>query len=175
MTEQNAARRLPVDKLLAGAAFILGLLTILGAWASQLIGGLVPCELCWGQRVPYYWGLPILATILILWNRLPLTVWYIAMAAVLAIFAWSVYLGGYHAGVEWGFWPGPASCSGIGSGDLSFDSLLSGDLEPVISCDTVQFRDPVLQFSLAGWNAIISAAIVLMIGAAMLVQARRRA
>ena len=42
--------------------------------------GLVPCELCLEQRLAYYWGLPVLAAILVLWNRLPLPVWYIAMA-----------------------------------------------------------------------------------------------
>lgn len=169
----DTARRLPLDKILAGLAFLIGLATILGAWGSQIIGGLVPCELCWGQRVPYYWGLPILAAILLLWNRLPLTVWYIAMAIVAAIFVWSAYLGGYHAGVEWGFWPGPTSCTGIGLGEINLDDLAAGNLEPVVACDAVQFRDPVLQFSLAGWNAVISAAAALLIGAAMLVQARR--
>jgi disulfide bond formation protein DsbB len=78
----------PLDKIAAGLAFVLGLVTILGALGSQFIGGLQPCELCLEQRLPYYWGLPLLALILILWNRLPLTVWYVAMAIVAALFAW---------------------------------------------------------------------------------------
>src|ERR1700709_516510 len=94
-----------LDKKAAALAFVLGLVAILGAWASQLWGGLVPCELCLGERAPYYWGLPILAVMLLLWNRLPLAVWYIGIALVAAIFVWSLYLGGFHAGVEWKFWP----------------------------------------------------------------------
>ena len=165
----NNAR--PLDKLAAGVAFLLGLATILGALGSQYIGGLQPCELCLEQRLPYYWGLPLLALILVLWNRLPLPVWYVAMAIVTALFAWGTYLGGFHSGVEWGFWPGPTACSGVGDGgSLSLDAL--NDLQPVIGCDVVQFR--FLGISLAGYNALASLAIVVLLAAAMLFQARRR-
>jgi disulfide bond formation protein DsbB len=167
-----AARPLPLDKLLVGLSFVLGLATIAGAWGSQLIGGLVPCDLCLEQRLAYYWGLPVLALVLVAWNRLPLPVWYVAVAIGAAIFAWSTYMAGYHAGVEWGFWPGPTACSGTGTG-LSFDDLAAGSLKPVIACDAVQFR--FIGLSLAGYNALISAAIVLMLLGAMLFQARRKA
>lgn len=158
----------PLDKIAAGLAFILGLATILGALGSQFIGGLQPCELCLEQRLPYYWGLPLLALVLILWNRLPLPVWYLAMAIVAALFAWGTYLGGFHAGVEWGFWPGPTACTGVGEA-LSMDAL--NNLQPVIGCDVVQFR--FLGISLAGYNALISAAIVALLLGAMVLQARR--
>ena len=102
-----------LDKKATGLAFALGLAAILGALGSQVIGGLVPCELCLEQRMAYYWGLPILAAILVLWNRLPLAVWYVVMAVAAAIFVWGTYMGVYHAGVEWGFWPGPTACTGV--------------------------------------------------------------
>ena len=159
----------PIDKIAAGLALILGLVTILGALGSQFIGGLQPCELCLEQRLPYYWGLPPLALILILWNRLPLAVWYVAMAIVAALFAWGAYLGGFHSGVEWGFWPGPTACAGVGD-SLSMDML--DNLQPVIGCDVVQFR--FLGLSLAGYNALISAAIVGLLGLAILFQARNK-
>ena len=41
------------------AVLLLGLLTILGAWGFQVIGGYFPCKLCLEQRVPYYVGLPV--------------------------------------------------------------------------------------------------------------------
>ncbi len=160
----------PLDKLSAGLAFILGLATILGALGSQFIGGLYPCELCLEQRLPYYWGLPLLALILVLWNRLPLPAWYAGMGIVTALFAWGTYLGIYHSGVEWGFWPGPTTCSGTGSGgSISLESLTN--LQPVISCEAVQFR--FLGISLAGYNALISAAIVVLLVTAIVVQYRR--
>src|SRR5262245_27695803 len=104
-----------LDKKAAILAFLLRLGAILGALGSQFIGGLQPCELCLEQRWAYYYGLPLLAAILILWNRLPLTVWYIGITIVAAIFAWGVYMGVYHAGVEWKFWPGPTACTGTGT------------------------------------------------------------
>lgn len=163
--------RAPRDKILAGLAFLLGLAAIAGAWISQLAFGLVPCELCLEQRLAYYIGLPLLALVLVVWNRLPLALWYVLMAAATAIFVWSVYMGGYHAGVEWGFWPGPTACTGIGTG-LSFESLAAGTIERVVPCDEVQFR--FLGLSLAGYNALVSLAIVGLLGGAMLAQARRR-
>jgi disulfide bond formation protein DsbB len=158
----------PLDKLATGLAFVLGLATILGALGSQFIGGLVPCELCLEQRLPYYWGLPLLALILLLWNRAPLRVWFIAMLIATAIFAWSTYMGVFHAGVEWGFWPGPTACTGLGE-SFSLDAL--NDLQPVVGCDVVQFR--FLGISLAGYNALISLAIVALLIAAMVFQWRR--
>jgi disulfide bond formation protein DsbB len=158
----------PLDKLATGLAFVLGLATILGALGSQFIGGLVPCELCLEQRLPYYWGLPLLALILLLWNRAPLRVWFVAMLIATAIFAWSTYMGAFHAGVEWGFWPGPTACTGLGE-SFSMDAL--NDLQPVVGCDVVQFR--LLGISLAGYNALISLAIVALLIAAIIFQWRR--
>jgi disulfide bond formation protein DsbB len=158
------------DKKATLLAFILGLVAILGAWGSQLFGGLVPCELCLEQRLAYYWGLPVIAAILVLWNRLPLTVWYVAMAAAAAIFAWGAYMGIYHAGVEWGFWPGPTACTGLGDPNLSFEDL-GNEIEAVIPCDKVQFR--FLGISLAGYNALVSLAIVALLLVAIVDQVRR--
>ncbi len=169
MTDTTAPRRAPLDKLLVGASFLLGLATILGAWGSQLIGGLYPCELCLEQRLAYYWGLPLLAAILVLWNRLPLAVWYIAIAVAAAIFIWSTYMASYHAGVEWGFWPGPTACTGIGE-TMDFNAL--SNLTPVIGCDVVQFR--FLGISLAGYNALVSLVIVALLVFSIIKQAQGR-
>lgn len=160
-----------LDKKTAGLAFVLGFATILGALGSQYIGGLQPCELCLEQRIPYYWGLPILGGLLLVWNRVRLTVWYVALALVAALFAWGAFMGGYHAGVEWGFWPGPTACSGTGTG-INFDDLNDINAARVVPCDVVQFR--FLGISLAGYNALISAAIVVLLAVAAADQWRRQ-
>lgn len=167
MTNSLAADR---PRLLTTIAFVLGLATIAGAWGSQLFGGLVPCDLCLEQRLAYYWALPVLALVLILWNRLPRTVWFVAIAIVLLIFVWSTWLAGYHAGVEWKFWPGPTACTGTGV-DVSFSDLSNINAAKVIPCDKVQFT--FLGISLAGYNALISLAIVLLLGASMLLRRRK--
>ncbi len=144
-----------LDKKAAAFAFVLGLAAILGALGSQYIGGLQPCELCLEQRVAYYWGLPVLGAVLVLWNRIPVQVWFVAMALVAAIFVWGAYMGIYHAGVEYGLWPGPTACTGTGTG-ISFEDL--NNLTPVVPCDKVQFQ--LWGVSLAGMNALVSLAIV---------------
>lgn len=151
-------------RLLVAISFVLGLATIAGAWGSEILGGLVPCELCLEQRLAYYWGLPVLALILVFWNRLPRAAWLVAMTIAALVFIWSVWMAGYHAGVEWGFWPGPTSCSGLGVA-VSFEDLSNINATRVVPCDAVQFE--FLGLTLAGYNLLISLAIVAMLGTAM--------
>jgi disulfide bond formation protein DsbB len=80
----------------------------------------------------------------------------LAGLAILALAAaGNAVLGGYHAGVEWRFWPGPTECTGpivnFGKAGSLFDNL---DKVRVIRCDEVQFR--FLGISLAGYNVLIS-------------------
>ncbi|HEY0919015.1 disulfide bond formation protein B [Devosia sp.] len=158
------------DRTAATLAFGLGLAAILGALGSQYIGGLYPCELCLEQRLAYYWGLPLLGAVLVLWHRLPRTVWYLAMLLALLIFAWGTYLAVYHAGVEWGFWPGPTACSGTGVA-VSFEQLSDINAARVVPCDKVQWT--LFGLSLAGYNAIVSFGIVGLLAAAMYGRWRR--
>ena len=71
-----------------------------------------------------------------------------------AVFAVETALAVYHAGVEWRWWPGPASCSG-GGGRISLadmTSLLHGPAMHVVRCDEAAWR--LLGLSMAGWNAL---------------------
>jgi len=153
---------------LAFLAFGAGLATILGALGFEYIGGYVPCELCLGQRVPYYAGLPLLGLLLIFWGRVPPKIRLVGTLVLALVFVWSAWLGGYHAGVEWGFWPGPTACTGLG-GDISFDALGSLDALRIVPCDQPQFR--FLGISFAGYNALIS----LLVAAVLFLSARAQA
>lgn len=159
-----------LDKKSSLLAFLLGLVAIGGAWGSQLIGGLVPCELCLEQRIAYYVGLPVLAVVLAAWNRLPLGVWYALMAVVIAAFAWGTYVAGYHAGVEYGFWPGPTACTGTGV-SMSFNDLQNIDAARVVPCDKVQFE--IGGVSMAGMNMLAQLAIIGLLLVAVLDQVTR--
>jgi disulfide bond formation protein DsbB len=147
------------------AAFILALAAILGAWGSQLFGGLIPCELCLLQRQPYYIGLPLLALVLLVWPRLSPALRSLGLGLVALVFVWGTGLGVYHSGVEWGFWPGPTACTGLG-GDLNFADLNNVNATRVVPCDKVQFR--FLGLSLAGYNALVALAVVILTGRAAL-------
>ena len=114
----------------------------------------------------------MLGAILITWNRLPLAVWYLAMAIATAIFIWGAFMGSYHAGVEWGFWPGPTACTGTGIGEISFDALSDLNSARVVPCDVVQFR--FLGISLAGYNALVMLATVALLLISIAAQAGRK-
>ncbi len=140
----------------ANTAFMLGLFTILAALAFEHIGGYLPCELCYAQRIPYYLGLPLLAALIAFWNRVPVPIRIFLTLCIAAIFAWGAWLGGFHAGVEWGFWPGPTSCTGTGAG-VSFGDLNNINATRVVPCDKAQVR--FLGLSFAGLNAIAATAV----------------
>jgi disulfide bond formation protein DsbB len=151
------------DIVAATTVFEIGLLTILGAWAFQLIGGYVPCELCLKERIPYYVGLPLaliafVAAIL----KAPPAVARTLLAVVAVAFLIGAGLGVYHAGAEWGFWPGPSDCGG-GSGTTTNAADLLDSLKGihVVRCDQAAWRLPDVSWgiSFAGWNALISAAL----------------
>lgn len=127
--------------------------TIAGALASQHVFGLVPCKLCLQQRWPYYIGVLLAAVT----AAVPPGVGRRSGFALLGlVFLAGTALAAFHAGVEWGLWPGPTDCAG-GSGpqSRSVDDLL-GSLERirVVNCSEAAWR--LFGLSLAGWNAIIS-------------------
>jgi disulfide bond formation protein DsbB len=150
----------------ANTAFMIGLFTILAALCFEYIGHYIPCELCLGQRIPYYIGLPALAVIIAGWKKIPVLPRIAATFVVACIFIWGTYLGTFHAGVEWGFWPGPTACTGTGGG-IDFGDLNNINETRVVPCDQPQIRFfdltfahfPFDGFSFAGLNAIISALI----------------
>lgn len=145
----------------ARVALGLATATILGALASEILGGLAPCELCLTQRLPYYFGIPILLASLLAPAK---SVRVGLRLCALAFFLWGTYLGVYHAGVEWKLSAGPTACTGTGS-DFSFDALANLNDARFVPCDQVQFR--FLGLSLAGWNAGLSLLISVLVGVSL--------
>jgi disulfide bond formation protein DsbB len=137
-------------------ALLLSVGVILTALGFEHIGGYLPCPLCTMQRYAYYAAIPLLflALVLVAMER-PGLACLIFVLVGLAYLA-NAGLGVYHAGAEWKFWPGPATCAAA-SDDLatSAGSLLK-DLErvQVIRCDEAAWRFMGLSF--AGWNVLIS-------------------
>ena len=131
--------------------------TIAGAWIFQAFGYL-PCELCLKQRYAYYGGAPIAAILAYASTGRARGIVAAGMIGLALIFAANAVLGAYHAGVEWRFWPGPSGCTGIIAGPPNAADLMKTlQNAKVVACDEVQLR--ILGLSLAGWNALISAAL----------------
>jgi disulfide bond formation protein DsbB len=141
------------------AGLLLGIATatIAGAWFTELGLGYVPCKLCLLQRWPYYFAIPLAGLAFLIAGPLkkPFAA-RPAFAALAMIFMVSAALGLHHAGVEYGWWAGPADCSGkLDAGPANaIDLMAAMQKTRIVSCTQASLK--VLGFSLAGWNALIS-------------------
>ena len=117
-----------------------------GAYIAQYGFGLPPCEMCWWQRYPHFAALGIGLAAYVL---KPSQVW--SALAGLAIIT-SGLIGGFHAGVEYGWWPGITGCSALPSGTDVMDFTAA----PLIRCDVAPWS--LFGISLAGFNFLISSA-----------------
>ncbi len=115
-----------------------------GAYVAQYGFDLFPCEMCWWQRYPHFaaLGLAIVSYVMV-----PHRVW--AALAGLAIIT-SGLIGGFHAGVEYGWWEGITGCSTLPS---TID-VMDVNAAPIVRCDVAPWD--LFGISLAGWNFLIS-------------------
>jgi disulfide bond formation protein DsbB len=134
-----------------GSAAALG-----GAFFSQYAWGMLPCQLCLWQRWPH--GLAILAGVLGL--ALPGRIWT-ALGALGAAASGAVAV--FHTGVERAWWEGLDNCSGgsaitgISAADLLNPAI---NVAPIVRCDVP--TEFFLHLSMANWNAILCAGLVLL-------------
>jgi disulfide bond formation protein DsbB len=120
-----------------------------GAYGSEFLGGLYPCEMCYWQRWPHFAALALGLLSFALFDRLPDRGRSLVWLGGLAILA-SGGIGAYHAGVELGIFEGLTRCATSSGGDV-LGQVFSA---PLVRCDEVQYE--FLGISIAGWNAIIS-------------------
>lgn len=142
------ARRLILLASFGSAALLLG------AFAFQL-AGYAPCQMCLWQRWPHGIAVAVGAAVLV---GAPLALAWLGGLAAAATSG----IGVFHAGVEWRWWEGPASCSGGGGlSGLSGADLLSTEAPAaVVMCDEIVWQFAGL--SMAGWNAVLSATLCLL-------------
>ena len=124
-----------------------------GAYVSQYVFGLYPCEMCWWQRYALFAALPFA---MLAWIRPGAKL--LAALALMGILIGGL-IGGYHAGVEYGWWQGLTACTTVaaaGAGN-ALDAILDA---PVIRCDVAPWD--LFGISLAGWNFLISVPLALI-------------
>ncbi len=146
--------RLSLLIVLAGA--VIALLT---AHGLERLLNLPPCDLCYTQRHSYW--VAIAASIAGLVGRLPMRPLFLTFSLLGVVASGAV--AGYHAGVEWQWWPGPGTCTG--SGGLpdtldGFNALLQSEVR-VTACDEAPVR--FFGLSLAGLNALYAAGLVFLV------------
>ena len=79
-----------------GLALAVPLALMIGAWGSQYIGGLSPCEMCIWQRWPHLAAIAIAVLAFALPRRE-----IVALAAIAILVSGAI--GAFHAGVEYKF------------------------------------------------------------------------
>jgi disulfide bond formation protein DsbB len=145
--------------------FLLALSAIGGALLFQYVGGLEPCVLCLQQRTPYYVALPILAIAIVAaraGSNLATGLSLVLTAVAIVVFSWGIDTGVYHAGAEWGFWPGPQSCARTTEFSNNLDAYIA-QLNQTAPIDCTKPAIRILGLSLAGWNVAVSAVTVLLL------------
>jgi len=158
---------------LASALLLVGTSATVGsALLFQHVGGYIPCALCLEQRTPYYLAIPVALVALLLSLTGARTIAVRVLLAVTAVLmVWAATLGVFHAGVEWGWWAGPADCAAAASVDLSGDLLATLDSVHPPSCTEAALR--IFGLSLAGWNAVAATILALIAGRGALARATR--
>jgi len=156
-TLTSRVQRLPTHPLFPAAAIAaLGVVLLAGAYAFEYLGGLKPCPLCLEQRTPWF-VLIVLGGAIVGAEMAKAPRWVVlglyAAAAIVALYG--AYLAGYHAGIEYKWWPGPPDCTGDGI-SLPPDGGLLGGLSPneIVRCDEVPWA--LAGVSLAGFNFLFS-------------------
>ena len=118
-----------------------------GAYISQYGFDLFPCEMCWWQRWPHFAALSFAVLGFV---AAPKRLW-LALAAFSIII--SGLIGGFHAGVEYGWWEGITGCATVPSGEDAMASILDASA-PLVRCDEAPWS--LFGISLAGWNFLFS-------------------
>ncbi|MEM6464099.1 MAG: disulfide bond formation protein B [Pseudomonadota bacterium] len=149
-----------IDKTLHATAIAAAMAIVVGiALGFQYIGGYIPCALCIEQRTPYYIGVPVmLAAAASSALKAPVLMTRALFLAGGVLMIYGAGLAAYHAGVEWGWWEGPADC-GAASSITTDASTLLADINATRppACNEAALR--VLGLSFAGWNVLASAAL----------------
>lgn len=150
---------MPSDRL-GSLVVLFGSLGLLaGAWGFEIIGGLVPCEMCWWQR----WAL--MATAFLALDAVVLG----AVSVPRPVLARPARLAGllgllglisnagialFHAGVEQKWWQGLTRCTApptTGDARAMLADILA---QPIVRCDAIPWQ--MWGISMAGWNFFIS-------------------
>ena len=136
---------------------------LISAFYLEYFHGALPCDLCITQR--WFHGVIIAYSLIIIFiiNITLISKKHLLLGgAILWLSSSSVGL--YHFGIEMNFWTGPDGCSS--NIDFSKDTLTYLLNKSPIKCDEVMFE--IFGLSLAGWNALASFSIFLLISILLL-------
>ena len=160
------------DPAAFAAAVVLAaaLFMIIGALTFEHVLGYQPCALCFWQRKPWYALIPIGFALVVFAAKGNRGLLKAGLALAFLLLLVSAALGLWHAGIEWKWWKGPASCTASG---MNFTLALPDLSKRVVLCDEAPLR--ILGLSLAGWNAVVSLAVALVVARGLFASRKKRA
>jgi len=159
------------DARRAGLVIVAASLALLGgAYFFQYVMGLQPCILCLYQRAPHAVALALGLLVMALFKKPKPAALIVFLCAL--VYLVSAGLGFYHTGVEQHWWVSAfEACTApgisVGSGDL----MAQIESTAAIRCDAIPWQ--LFGISMAGYNAIISFALMAYCAAAALLITRR--
>jgi disulfide bond formation protein DsbB len=164
MTEQ----RPPSLRSIPGIVLLGSLAALAIAFASQYLGGLQPCQLCIWQR----WGYAAAIALALATFPFPAGVRPYGAALASAALLATAGLALFHAGVEYHWWQGLASCTGNLDTGQTLGALEQQLLAtPVIPCDRPAWT--MFGISMAGYDFLYAGALGLLCFVAALRLIRR--
>lgn len=168
----DAIRNRPFIELALLAALLASAALLAGAHIFEALG-YPPCALCLDEREAHWTAMTIAGAGLIAYYimKAPLAA-AAAVGATALVYAVSAGLAFFHTGVEFHFWPGPATCSGAGGGisDAADIAVALTRKSHGPSCDEAAWR--FLGVSMAGYNMLFSAGLFALTFVAALGAAR---
>ena len=130
--------------------FFFILIALILAYFIQYALGYQPCRLCIYERVPYFFSIFLLITILFIQKFQKG-----ALLILSIVFLFSSFLSFYHFGIEQGLFEELSVCGNTNFSDsLSKEQILEQLNKSNISCKNVDFK--ILGLSLASINSIFS-------------------
>ena len=137
--------------LIIKLSFFISSLMLISAFYLEYFQNALPCDLCITQRWFHALIISYSLTIILILKKKIVSNKLVLLGLSITWVASSI-AGLYHFGIEMNFWKGPDECSS--NIDFSKDLLTYLLNKSPIKCDKVMFK--ILGFSLAGWNALIS-------------------
>jgi disulfide bond formation protein DsbB len=128
---------------------------LVGALGFQYLGGYPPCSMCYWQRYGHI-AVMALAWLALLPTGRSVRLAFLSLAGLALLV--TAGLAVYHVGVEWKWWTGPSACTASSFGARTVEEakrLLR--MTNMVRCDEIPWS--LLGLSMAGWNAVFSAAL----------------
>ncbi len=142
-------------------ALIASLVMLGAAHAFERFAYLLPCQLCLRQREVYWAIAAMTVTALVLWRIRQNPRFLTAVNVMLGlVFLTGAVVAGYHAGVEWDFWPAPTGCVGGAVDVMNIDLGGIDERQATASCEDAPWV--FLGLSMAGWNFAVSVILALI-------------